>query len=244
MVEARRILGDGRLIGVSTRNVEQALRAQAEGADYLGVGSLYPTGSKADAALVGLETLRQVRLAVHLPLVGIGGITRDRAAAAIDAGADALAVISAVMDDPDPAAAAREIVLQFNRRLPWPRGRVLTAAGSDSGGGAGIQADLKTVALLGSFGMSAITALTAQNTTGVRGIHPIPAAFVEEQLTAVLDDLGADILKTGMLHSAAVVAAVAGAIARHNLPAVVDPVMLAKDGAPLLQPEAVAAIQG
>jgi hydroxymethylpyrimidine kinase/phosphomethylpyrimidine kinase/thiamine-phosphate diphosphorylase len=243
VAEARRLLGPGGVIGVSTRTVEQALKAASQGADYIGVGSIYPTGSKQDTLLVGLETLRKVRRAVTIPVVAIGGIDRDRASEAIEAGADAVAVISAVMNDPAPALAAREIALLFNRRGPWPRGKVLTVAGSDPGGGAGIQADLKTITLLGTYGMGAITALTAQNTRGVRGIHPVPDDFVADQIEAVLDDLGADILKTGMLYSAGIVSVVARAITRHALPAVVDPVMIAKGGAPLLQREAVDALR-
>jgi hydroxymethylpyrimidine kinase/phosphomethylpyrimidine kinase/thiamine-phosphate diphosphorylase len=240
---ARSILGHGRIIGISTRTVDQALRAQNEGADYIGLGAIYPTGSKSDAELVGLERLRQVRQAVTLPIIAIGGIDRDNAGAAIDAGADAVAVISAVMAADAPAVAAREISLLFNRRLPFPRGRILTIAGSDSGGGAGIQADLKTITLLGGYGMSALTALTAQNSCGVRGIHPVPPAFLKEQMEAVLTDLGADVVKTGMLYSAAIVAAVAGAIERYALPAVIDPVMLAKGGSSLLRDEAVSALR-
>ena len=243
VAEARRLLGPERLIGVSTRTAEQALRAESQGVDYVGLGSIYPTASKEDAELVGLETLAKVRRAVRIPVVAIGGITRQGAGAVLDAGADALAVLSAVMQDPQPEIAAREFALLFNRRHPHPRGRVLTIAGSDSGGGAGIQADLKTIALLGAYGMSAVTALTAQNTCGVRGIHPAPAEFVSEQIEAVLADLGADTLKTGMLFSAEVVRAVARALEQHPVLAVVDPVMIAKGGAPLLQQEAVERLQ-
>lgn len=125
------------------------------------------------------------------------------------------------------------------------KGRVLIVAGSDSGGGAGIQADIKTVTMMGGYAMTAITALTAQNTTGVYGIHPVPEAFVAQQIELVLDDIGADCVKTGMLHSAAVIATVADALDRHGagLPRVVDPVMVAKGGAPLLEPDAVAALR-
>jgi hydroxymethylpyrimidine kinase/phosphomethylpyrimidine kinase/thiamine-phosphate diphosphorylase len=241
---ARSILGPGRIIGVSTRTVEQALAAQNEGADYIGLGAMFPTGSKSDTELVGVQRLHAVRQAVTLPIVAIGGIDRDNAGSVIDAGADAVAVISAVMGADAPAVAARELALLFNRRLPSPRGRILTIAGSDSGGGAGIQADLKTAALLGGYGMSAISALTAQNSGGVRGIHPVPAEFVEEQIAAVLEDIGADVVKTGMLFSAEIVSTVARAIERFALPAVIDPVMLAKGGSPLLREEAVAALCG
>lgn len=117
--------------------------------------------------------------------------------------------------------------------------RVLTIAGSDSGGGAGIQADLKTIALLGGFGMSALTALTAQNTVAVKAIHEIPLEFIAAQIDAVFADIGVDALKTGMLANAEVVQLVAAKIAEHKPPiVVVDPVMVAKSGAPLLTADA------
>ena len=243
VVAARALLGPGKLIGVSTRTVTQAQQAAAAGADYIGLGSLYPTTTKGDAVVVGLEGLRAVRAAVPLPIVAIGGIARDNAGAILAAGADCIAVVSAVMGAPRPELAAKELCLLFNRRLPRPQGRVLTIAGSDSGGGAGIQADLKTIALLGSYGMSAITALTAQNTCGVSAIHAVPPEFVAAQLEAVLSDIGADTVKTGMLLNAGIIAVVAAAIQRHGLLAVVDPVMIAKGGAALLQDEAIAALR-
>ncbi len=126
--------------------------------------------------------------------------------------------------------------------MPVPR--ALTIAGSDSGGGAGIQADLKTFAAFGVFGMSAITALTAQNTQGVFGVHEIPPEFVVQQMDAVLDDIGVNAAKTGMLSSAPIIEAVADAVKRHHLVTlVVDPVMISKSGAALLRPDAVQALR-
>ncbi|SDP74088.1 hydroxymethylpyrimidine/phosphomethylpyrimidine kinase [Ralstonia sp. 25mfcol4.1] len=117
--------------------------------------------------------------------------------------------------------------------LPTPP-RTLTIAGSDSGGGAGIQADLKTFAALGCFGMSAITAITAQNTLGVTGVHAIPADMVAAQIDAVASDIGVDAAKTGMLGTAAIVEAVADAVDRHGIrKLVVDPVMISTSGATL-----------
>jgi len=119
--------------------------------------------------------------------------------------------------------------------------RVLSIAGSDSGGGAGIQADLKTFSALGCFGMTAITALTAQNTLGVSGIHAVPAAFLRAQIDAVVQDLGVDAVKIGMLHTPEVVGVVADAIERHALQRVVlDPVMVATSGDRLVLQETVA----
>ena len=124
--------------------------------------------------------------------------------------------------------------------------RLLTIAGSDSGGGAGIQADLKTFAALGAYGMSAITALTAQNTTGVRAIHGVPADVLEAQIDAVVEDIGVDAVKIGMLHSVETVAAVARALDRHRLPSsipiVLDPVMVATSGAVLIDHAAIDAL--
>ena len=96
--------------------------------------------------------------------------------------------------------------------------RVLTIAGSDSGGGAGIQADLKTFSALGCYGMSAITALTAQNTTGVRAIHAVPPQMLRDQIDAVVEDIGVDAVKIGMLHAPEIVQVVAQALDRHRLP--------------------------
>jgi hydroxymethylpyrimidine/phosphomethylpyrimidine kinase len=119
--------------------------------------------------------------------------------------------------------------------------RALTIAGSDSGGGAGIQADLKTFAALGCYGTSALTALTAQNTVGVTDIHPVPPAFVARQIDAVLDDIGADAVKVGMLHSAEIVTTVAERLRHHRVEqVVVDPVMVATSGDRLLRDDAVA----
>jgi hydroxymethylpyrimidine/phosphomethylpyrimidine kinase len=122
--------------------------------------------------------------------------------------------------------------------------KVLTIAGSDSGGGAGIQADLKTITALGAYGASAVTALTAQNTLGVRAVLAVPAEFVAAQIDAVMEDIGADAAKTGMLGGPAVVEVVADRARRHSIsPLVVDPVMLSKSGHALLALDAVDALR-
>jgi len=117
--------------------------------------------------------------------------------------------------------------------------RALTIAGSDSGGGAGIQADLKAFAAAGCHGTSAIVALTAQNTTGVSAVHEVPPEFIEAQLEAVFGDIGVDAAKTGMLFSARTIETVAAFLAGHPVPLVVDPVLVASSGARLLQDDAV-----
>ena len=121
--------------------------------------------------------------------------------------------------------------------------RALTIAGSDSGAGAGIQADLKTFAALEVYGLSALTAITAQNTLGVRAAHTLEPALIKAQIDAVLDDIGAGAAKTGMLASSAIIEVVAGCIACRRVPLVVDPVMVAKGGDRLLAPEAVATLR-
>ncbi len=123
--------------------------------------------------------------------------------------------------------------------------RVLIIAGSDSGGGAGIQADIKAVTALGGFATTAITALTAQNTLEVRDVLPVPPVFIETQMRVVLEDIGADCLKTGMLHDAGVIEAVASTIETlaPDVPFVLDPVMVSETGARLLEAEAVFALR-
>ena len=137
----------------------------------------------------------------------------------------------------EPSPKAREISVAA---IP----RVLVIAGSDSGGGAGIQADLKTISALGAFGMTAITVLTAQSTTGVYGVVEMPPEFVARQIEVCISDIGCNAVKTGMLSSATLIEVVAREIREYRLdPLVVDPVMIAKSGAPLLKPDAIDALK-
>ena len=121
--------------------------------------------------------------------------------------------------------------------------RVLIIAGSDSGGGAGIQADIKTVTMLGGHAMTAITAITAQNTLGVQAVHPVPVHMVVAQMTSVLDDLGVDAVKIGMIGSAATVHAVADVLETLDVPIVFDPVMIATSGSVLADADTIAAFE-
>jgi hydroxymethylpyrimidine/phosphomethylpyrimidine kinase len=129
--------------------------------------------------------------------------------------------------------------------MSGPAPIAVTIAGSDSGGGAGIQADLKTFSALGVYGASVITALTAQNTTGVQGIHDVPAEFVARQIDSVFSDLAVRAVKIGMLSQTAVIAAVAEGLARHagSIPVVLDPVMVATSGDRLITDDAVATLR-
>ncbi len=121
------------------------------------------------------------------------------------------------------------------------KGRVLSVAGSDSGGGAGIQADIKTITALGGYAATAITAVTVQNTQGVLAVYQVPADVVAEQMRAVLSDIGADVIKIGMLHTAAMINVVATVIENDavSIPVVLDPVMIAKGGHSLLESDAI-----
>jgi hydroxymethylpyrimidine/phosphomethylpyrimidine kinase len=142
------------------------------------------------------------------------------------------AEITPVEPDPDHAGEGSSVSVP----------RCLTIAGSDSGGGAGIQADLKAFAAVGCHGTCAIVALTAQNTTGVSAVHELPPGFVRAQLEAVFSDIGVDAAKTGMLFSRELIGTVAGYLADFPVPLVVDPVMVASSGAQLLQDDAVDAL--
>ena len=131
-----------------------------------------------------------------------------------------------------------------NRAHPM-NGRVLICAGSDSGGGAGIQADIKTVTALGCFAATAITALTSQNTKGVFNVLDIPTSFLRQQMTVVLEDIGADVIKTGMLHNAEVIRTISNTLENlgDSSSLVIDPVMVAKGGHSLLQTSAIDALK-
>ncbi len=120
--------------------------------------------------------------------------------------------------------------------------RILAIAGSDSGGGAGIQADIKAITCLGGFAMTAVTAVTVQNTQGVSAVHLVPPEIVAGQIRACIDDIGVDAIKIGMLGNEAVITAVADALDGVTVPVVLDPVMIAKGGAPLIEDEAVWAL--
>ncbi len=239
--QARSVLGPDKIIGISTHNRDEAMKAESEGADYLGFGAMYPTGTKEITHMPGTSGLSAIREHVNLPIVAIGGISPANACRVIDSGADAVAVISSVLSSPRPDISAAELRLLFNRNQPFPKGGVITVAGSDSGGGAGIQADIKTITLLGSYAASAITALTAQNTRGVRSIHGIPSSFVREQLDTVISDLPIDVIKTGMLHTPAIISMLAEYLSDQPrlFPTIIDPVMVAKGGAPLLELDAL-----
>ncbi len=240
---ARRMLGDDAIIGVSAQTVEEALAAEAAGADYLGVGALHPTPTKPDAVDVTMDELRRICDAVSIPVVGIGGVDARSAHELAGTGVDGGAVVSAIFAADDCRKAARELAAALGRALGRSRDvrSVLSVAGSDSSGGAGIQADIKTIQALDLFAQTAVTALTAQNTTGVFAVAPTEARVVVAQIDAVFSDIVPDAVKVGMVPSGDVARAIAERLRAHGARnIVVDPVMVATSGAALADDDAVA----
>lgn len=243
--QARALLGPDAIIGLTANTAEHidAVRALSAGTiDYLGIGVIRPTSTKPDhPPALGVTGFRALAASSPVPCVAIGGIGIDDTEDLRDAGAAGIAVVSALCAADDPTEAARA----FRRRWLGERHvpRVLSIAGSDPSGGAGIQADLKSISANGGYGMAAITALTAQSTTGVRAVHVPPASFLTEQLDAIADDIGIDAVKIGMLADGEVIAAVREWVERARPPIVVlDPVMIATSGDRLLAPAAQRAL--
>lgn len=249
--DVRKRLGPDKIIGVSAKTVEQALQAQSHGADYLGVGAVYATGSKKDATELSHDTLQAIAEAVDIPVVAIGGITRDNILNLKGRGICGVAVISAIFAQKDITQAAEEMrklsqEITGNNEITENRMRendmhtALTIAGSDSSGGAGIQADIKTMTANRVYAMSAITALTAQNTTGVTGIMEVTPDFLALQLDAVFTDIFPEAVKIGMVSSGALIEVIADKLEEYHAEnIVVDPVMAATSGSRLITDNAV-----
>lgn len=243
---AREVLGPDAIIGLTANTPEhlQGLLALPEGTvDYLGVGVIRPTATKPDhPPALGIDGFEALAAASPVPCVAIGGVRIDDTEALRAAGAAGLAVVSALCAADDPAATAQEFVHRW-RGAGAPR--VLSIAGSDPSGGAGIQADLKSIAANGGYGMAVLTALTAQNTCGVRAVHVPPPEFLRAQLDAISDDIVVDAVKIGMLADADVIRTVADWLDEVRPPIVVlDPVMVATSGDRLLDPDAESALLG
>ena len=225
------------IIGRSTRGGGQLEAAADEGADYAAVGPVWETPTKPGRAAVGPAAVADAARRARIPWFAIGGIDARRVARVGALGAERVVVVRAVCDAPDPAAAA----VDLRRRLTGARPRVLSIAGSDSGGGAGIQADIKAIVAAGGFPMCAVTALTAQNTLGVLAVEASPLPFVRAQVEAVTRDIGVDGVKTGMLGTADLVGEVCAALDDNldpadMVPVVVDTVLRAESGASLMAP--------
>ncbi|MFB7251774.1 bifunctional hydroxymethylpyrimidine kinase/phosphomethylpyrimidine kinase [Microbacterium sp. NPDC056234] len=245
VLRARALLGPDALIGLtanSPAHLDAVLALPAGTVDYLGVGVIRPTSTKPDhPPALGIDGFRMFAAASPLPCVAIGGVGLEDAADLRAAGAAGVAVVSALCAVDDPRAAAAEFLRRWRARSTP---RVLSIAGSDPSGGAGIQADLKSIAANGGYGMAVITALTAQNTRGVRTVHVPPAAFLQDQLDALSDDIVIDAVKIGMLANAEVIRAVTDWLDTERPPiVVVDPVMVATSGDRLLDADAEGALR-
>ncbi len=267
---ARKELGAGTIVGVSVTTVEEAIKAEAEGADYIGVGAMFATLSKEDAASVTLETLSEITSAVSIPVVAIGGINHENLRQFKDTGIAGISVISAILSHREPKLITKAACELYNGicetlALTTPRiTPILTIAGSDCSGGAGIQADLKTFAAHGKYGMSVITALTAQNTLGVTNIANLSPDFVRDQLKVIFEDIKPSAIKIGMVSSPDIIRVIAEELARLNevdevseisevcrlnrfgkstkIPIVLDPVMVSTSGSKLIEDEAISAL--
>jgi hydroxymethylpyrimidine/phosphomethylpyrimidine kinase len=209
-------------------------RAAAEGADYASVGPVWETPTKAGRPAVGLAAVAGAARRARIPWFAIGGIDARRMLRVAAVGARRAAVVRSVCDAADPAAAATLLRARLVEGIP----RVMTIASSDSGGGAGLQADTKAIARTGAFPLCAVAAVTAQSTVGVDAIATLDAAIVRAQIAAGAGDIGLDGVKTGMLATPELVEAVAESLAgldpADETPIVVDPVLRAESGAALM----------
>ena len=241
--EVRAKLGPDKILGVTAKTVAQALEAEKAGADYLGSGAVFPSPTKTDAIPMSRETLTAICQSVSIPVVAIGGINASNLSTLAGTGIAGAAIISGIFGQPDIGAAVRELrecIHKNHRVIPT----VLTIAGSDSGGGAGIQADLKTITALGLYGTSVITAITAQNTLGVQAVSPASPEILAAQLDSVLSDLTPQAIKIGMLGNKTAVQVVAEKLSAYpDIPVVLDPVLISTSGRPLAAPDAIAASQ-
>ncbi|MCF0114506.1 MAG: thiamine phosphate synthase, partial [Erysipelotrichaceae bacterium] len=229
-VEAREMLGDSKIIGVTAKTVEQALKAQSEGADYIGTGAAFVTTSKQDTWTIPHTTIRAIVDACSIPVVAIGGISYANVDLLRETRVAGVAVISAIFGL-DDITEGTQLLKDKVVRLFGGRRVALTIAGSDSSGGAGIQADLKTMVNNGVYGMSAITALTAQNTTGVTGVMDVTPDFLEQQLDAVFTDIYPDAIKVGMVSNPDLVKVISYKLQEYQAKnIVIDPVMVATSG--------------
>ncbi|MCM1132561.1 MAG: bifunctional hydroxymethylpyrimidine kinase/phosphomethylpyrimidine kinase [Ruminococcus flavefaciens] len=225
------------IIGATAKTVEQAQKAEKQGADYIGTGAVFPSPTKTNAVRITSDELRTICRSVNIPAVAIGGITKDNLWELRNCGNKGIAVVSTVFGTDNPYTSAKELAETW--ALVCHTKTALTIAGSDCSGGAGIQADIKTMQANGVYAMSAITALTAQNTTGVSAIHDVPAEFVAQQIDMVFSDIRPDAVKIGMISSAEVAEIIADRLKYWNAEnIVVDPVAVATSGSSLSNTEA------
>lgn len=238
VAEARAILGNEAIIGLSVESIEQAYLANHEDVDYIAVGPVFSTQTKLDCITpCGLEELKSYHNASKHPIVAIGGIDETKVQSVMESGATGIAVSSAILNSKCSKTAAIKMLHHLQR---FTVHKVLSIAGFDGSGGAGMQADLKTFSALGCYGTTALTSIPVQNTLGVRSIYDVSTDCIEEQIKAVLDDMQMHAVKMGMLYREDIIETVARILQEYQVKNIVlDPVMVAKSGDLLLQPTAV-----
>lgn len=246
--DVRRLMGENKIIGLSVESLEDIKIANRLDVDYVGISPIFATPTKQDTAHpFGLDGAREAVNKSKHPAVAIGGIHANNIDAVRSTGIAGVAVVSEIISAKDPYQAARAMkttpTITKTKSSSAKYKRVLTIAGSDSGGGAGIQADIKTISALGCYAASAITAITIQNTLGVQGVEAISIPTITGQIRAVIDDIGVNAVKIGMLHSAEVVKAVADTLRAYHIKNIVlDPVMVSTSGHRLIEEDAIAAL--
>jgi len=239
----RALVGEDMMIGVSVNSVEQALAAVQAGADCLGVGAMFNTATKLDANSVSFETLKEICDAVDIPVVAIGGITKENMMQLKGTDVDGVALVSAIFAAENIEEECRELRILSEAMVRPEKKTVLSIAGSDCSGGAGIQADLKTMTMNGVYAMSAITALTAQNTTGVQGILEVSPDFLGMQIDSIFMDIRPHAVKIGMVSSVELIEKIAEKLVEYQAEnIVIDPVMVATSGSALMKNDAVSAL--
>ena len=232
----RALVGEEMMIGVSVNCVEQALAAVQAGADCLGVGAMFSTATKLDADSVTFETLKEICNAVDIPVVAIGGISKENMMQLKGTDVDGVALVSAIFGAENIEEECKELRLLSEAMVRPEKRAVLSIAGSDCSGGAGIQADLKTMTMNGVYAMSAITALTAQNTTGVQGIYEVSPDFLGMQIDSIFTDIRPDAVKIGMVSSVELIEIIAEKLKEYKAEnIVIDPVMVATSGSALMK---------
>lgn len=230
-----------KIIGVSVNSLEQAKEAEKNGASYLGVGAMYNTSTKLDADTVSYSTLKEICENVNIPVCAIGGITAENIHELRDSGIAGVSVISEIYNKKDKKKATQDIKNAVDNILIK---NVLTIAGSDSSGGAGIQADLKTFTAHKKYGMSVITAITAQNTMSVDYIEEISKEGVEAQLESVFNDIVPDSIKIGMVSNSEIIKSISEKLKKFSGKNIVlDPVMVSTSGCSLINEEAIDALK-
>lgn len=237
--KVREILGNNAIVGVTAKTPKQAVEAELKGASYIGTGAAFPTDTKKDTYVISHDAIRAICESTKIPVVAIGGITYDNVDKLKGTGIDGVAVVSAIFNKKDIEHETQKLKKKVINILEEKMKKVLTIAGSDCSGGAGIQADLKTMTAHKVYGMSVITALTAQNTTGVYGIMEAEPEFVAKQIDCVFTDIEPDAVKIGMVSNKDIIKAIASKLREYKAKNIVaDPVMISTSGKSLINSDA------